>query len=140
LTHGVILLQSDAGLADRLFDLSRTLKGLLLEYRPQVIVVEKVFLGKSPESAFKLGHARGIVLAEASASGARVVEISTRYAKKQVTGTGAADKAQVQLALGRLLKLNQFVNEDASDALALAWAEGLKALSERTIYDRMVEG
>jgi crossover junction endodeoxyribonuclease RuvC len=136
----VILLEPGVPLADRLFDLSRTLRGLLLEYRPEVVVVEKVFLGKSAESAFKLGHARGVVLAEAVASGARLAEIATRQAKKLVTGTGAADKSQVQLALGHLLKLNHFVNEDASDALALAWAEGLRVLASRIVYDRMVEG
>jgi len=70
-----------------------------------VAVVERVFLASNPRSAIVLGQARGALLASLGGSGVRVVEIAAREAKKAVTGTGAADKAQVQIMVMRLLKL-----------------------------------
>lgn len=132
--HGVILLADEAGFPERLLALSDSLKMILKKYEVSQIVIEKMFLGKSAESAFKLGHARGVVMAEAARSGAQIFEYATRAVKKSVAGTGAASKEEVQKALMSQLRLRQIVNLDASDALALAvhhaqeWRTQLKIL------------
>lgn len=120
INHGVICLSSGADLAFRLKEISESLGSLIKKYQPHHVVVEKIFLGKSADSAFKLGHARGVALSEAAKSGAEVYEYATRAVKKAVTGTGSATKEQVQLALQRRLRISQVVNLDGSDALALA--------------------
>lgn len=119
IVHGVIMLD-EKSLSDRLQALSETLRELFDRHRPQHCVVEKIFLGKNADSAFKLGHARGVVLAEAARAKSLIFEYATRSVKKGVTGHGGADKEQVSLAVRAQLQLQKLVNYDASDALALA--------------------
>lgn len=128
--HGVIQLEAGAPLGERLRDLSDSLAMILKRYSPSVVVIEKIFLGKSADSAFKLGHARGIAMSEASRSGASIVEYATREVKKAVTGNGGATKEEVQLALRRMLSLSRVVNFDGTDALALTVCHAQKIWTE----------
>lgn len=118
--HGVILLADEAGFPERLLALSDSLQMIFKKYEATHVIVEKIFMGKNADSAFKLGHARGIALSEAARAGARLFEYTTREVKKGVAGTGAATKEQVQLSLKTMLRLTQITNLDASDALAMA--------------------
>ena len=93
---------------------------LMKKYKPQQVSVEKIFLGKNADSAFKLGHARGVSMYESAKGGAEIFEYATRVVKKGIVGTGAADKDQVKMAVMRLLNLKAIQQIDASDALALA--------------------
>lgn len=120
LNHGVILLADEAGFAERLLALSDSLQMILKKYAATHVVIEKIFMGKNADSAFKLGHARGIAMMEAARAGCETHEYATRVVKKSVAGSGAATKEQVQLALKTRLRLTQIVNFDASDALAMA--------------------
>lgn len=131
LNHGVIMLSDEANFPQRMLALGESLQMLLKKHVPHQIAVEKIFLGKSPESAFQLGHARGVVLAESARSGAQIHEYATRSVKKGVTGNGGATKEEVQTTLQKLLGLVKLVNLDASDALALAYFQSQQVLSER---------
>lgn len=128
--HGVIQLDSKASLPLRLKDLSESLAQVFFKYQPDQVVIERIFLGKSAESAFKLGHARGVAMSEASKVGALLFEYATREVKKAVAGTGAASKEQVQLALQRQLQLTRVVNFDGTDALALTVCHAQKIWTE----------
>lgn len=94
---------------------------LLEKLQPEVTVIERVFLGKNADSAFKLGHARGITVAASIRAGCEVVEYATRAVKKGITGSGSATKEQVQIVLYSALGLAGKTRADASDALALAY-------------------
>lgn len=96
-------------------------ENLLAKIRPDVTVIEKVFLGRNADSAFKLGHARGVALAAAIKSGSEVVEYATRKVKQGITGNGGASKEQVQVVLFSALGIRGRAQFDASDALALAY-------------------
>lgn len=104
---------------ERLGQLQLAVKNIFETYRPKDVAVEKVFLAKNPDSAFKLGHARGVLLAEAGLSGARLGEYAARHVKKVLTGNGAASKDEVQLWVLRLLQIKEY-RWDATDALAIA--------------------
>jgi crossover junction endodeoxyribonuclease RuvC len=56
-----------------------------------------------------------------------VFEYATRQIKQAVVGTGNAEKAQVQLMMRSLLKLDGPVPSDAADALAAAVCHALRA-------------
>lgn len=101
-------------------ELGEALESLLAKYKPQQVVIEKIFLGKNADSAFKLGHARGVAMYEAAKTEAHVVEYATRVVKKGIVGNGGASKEDVQSCLQRLLKIKAIERLDASDALALA--------------------
>lgn len=131
--HGVIQLNSASALPLRLRDLSECLAQVFSKYQPDQVVIEKIFLGKSAESAFKLGHARGVAMSEASKVGAQLFEYATREVKKAVAGTGAATKEQVQMALQRQLQLKRVVNFDGTDALALTVCHAQKIWTEMVL-------
>ncbi len=120
INHGVIFVDDEKDLSKRLLALADHLRAILEKYRPHHVAIEKIFLGKSADSAFKLGHARGIALAESARCKSEVHEYATRAVKKGVAGTGAASKEDVYQAVRAQLRLQSLVNFDASDALALA--------------------
>lgn len=121
-SHGIIQLKTGSlSFNDRLLLLSQNLDHILKKYQPNIVVVEKLFLGKNPDSAFKLGHARGICIAKAMESRCMVYEYTPREVKKTITGSGSSDKIQVAEVLKFMLGINHFDFLDASDALALAY-------------------
>jgi crossover junction endodeoxyribonuclease RuvC len=121
LSHGVIAPPSSMEFCARIGVIAGEIEALLERVTPNVTVVERVFLGKNADSAFKLGHARGVVIASAVRAGSNVVEYATRAVKKGITGNGGASKDQVQAVLFALLGIRGRVQMDASDALALAF-------------------
>ncbi len=119
-SHGVIVMDTDAGFPARMMQLGTAFQAIVQKYQPDHVAIEKIFLGKNADSAFKLGHARGVVMYEGIRGGAEVFEYATRLVKKGVTGDGGASKEQVQAVLKALLRLPKIERLDASDALAMA--------------------
>lgn len=105
---------------DRLGIIYEGLREIVAEFQPDEVAIERVFLAKNPSSALKLGQARGVAIAAVVASSLGVSEYAAREVKLAVTGTGGADKAQVQHMVRVLLKLAGTPAEDAADALAIA--------------------
>ena len=105
---------------DRLGIIYQGLREIVAEFQPDEVAIERVFLAKNPSSALKLGQARGVAIAAVVASKLGVSEYAAREVKLAVTGTGGADKAQVQHMVRVLLKLAGTPAEDAADALAIA--------------------
>jgi crossover junction endodeoxyribonuclease RuvC len=137
LRHGVLRPPAGADLADRLHFLHSELLAIVTDEAPEIAVVERVFVAANPSSALVLGQARGAILASLGAAGVRVTELAARQVKKAVTGSGAADKAQMQLMVVRLLSLDQAPPSDAADALALAFTyAGAGPLAELPIRGR----
>ncbi len=121
LDHGIIRLNEKLSLAERLKRLQEELHKIYCQFPVTTTVVEKIFFGKNADSAFKLGHARGVCLLVSAQHGVQLEEYAARYVKKCVTGSGAASKDHVQLVLMNLLGLRGGpLAFDASDALALA--------------------
>ena len=97
-----------------------TISEIITEYKPDEFAIERVFVGKNSDSALKLGHARGVAMCAASMAGLEVSEYAPREIKLAATGSGSADKTQVQHMVKVLLGLNKSPSEDAADALAIA--------------------
>ncbi len=93
---------------------------LVGEHHPDMIAIERVFLHRNPDSALKLGQARGVALCAAASLGASVHEYAPRAIKMAVTGYGAAAKPQVAQMVRTLLCLEAVLAADAADALAAA--------------------
>jgi crossover junction endodeoxyribonuclease RuvC len=93
---------------------------LVAEHRPDEIAVERVFVHRNPDSALKLGQARGAALCATFGGGATLHEYSPREVKLAVVGTGSAEKEQVQRMVKVLLALDGRLGADAADALAIA--------------------
>lgn len=108
------------GLAERLQLIFRHVGELVDAYAPGEVAIERVFIHVNPDSALKLGQARGAALCAATAGGASVHEYTPREVKLALTGTGAAEKAQVQHMVKALLAVDGRLGADAADALAIA--------------------
>ncbi len=120
LEYGVLKFDSKDDLTRRLLEIGQGVRELFQEYKPDHISIEKIFLGKNADSAFKLGHARGVVIYEALRENIEVYEYATRVVKKGITGNGGADKEHVRSVIQNILKIPPVKSLDASDALALA--------------------
>jgi crossover junction endodeoxyribonuclease RuvC len=118
---GVITTPTTDELPSRLASLSRELRALLNELRPDAVVVERVFFQTNVRTAMSVGQASGLALAAASEAGCDVVQYTANEVKQAVTGYGAAPKEQVQRMVQSLLGLAVVPKPaDAADALALA--------------------
>lgn len=138
INHGVILLDADAAFPLRMRELGKAFREVMLKYRPQHVVIEKIFLGKNADSAFKLGHARGVIMYEAGLGLADVAEYATRSVKKGITGNGGSSKEEVMTVLKAVLKVPNIQRLDASDALAMACYHAYE-LQKKAIFDRSVD-
>ena len=120
--HGVIVPETEDSDASRLFFISSHLDEILNNYKPSLAVIEKIFVSASGESALKLGMARGVALnVIASKKNILIIELTARFVKKAITGSGAADKNQIKFMIEKLLA-KRVDKLDASDALAIAIA------------------
>ncbi len=103
------------------FYLYTALEELIERYHPDVIAVETQFVYKNPQTAMKLGMARGMALLISGKYDIPLFEYAPRKAKLAVVGNGGASKQQVQQMIKVLLNLSVLPEpEDAADALALA--------------------
>lgn len=93
---------------------------LMDNYSPAEVAIEQVFMHQNPNSALKLGHARGVAMVAAASHRVKVSEYSAREIKQTVVGYGAAEKSQVSHMVVNLLSLNSAPQTDAADALAIA--------------------
>ncbi len=105
---------------DRLKQIFTGVAELVTQHCPDEVAIERVFMHRNADSALKLGQARGAALSATFAVSASVFEYAPREIKQAVVGTGAAEKAQVQLMVKRLLKLSGEMGADAADAIAIA--------------------
>lgn len=118
--HQPINLLDAADFPARLKLLLDALDGLISRYAPQEVAIEKVFMARNPDSALKLGQARGAAMCAAVLRGLTVHEYAAKEVKLAVVGKGGADKKQVQYMMGLMLNLPGKIQADAADALAVA--------------------
>ncbi|MBU2966456.1 crossover junction endodeoxyribonuclease RuvC [Amphritea opalescens] len=116
---GCIRLKGDE-LAVRLAQIYAGVTQLIEQFCPQEMAIEQVFMARNPDSALKLGQARGVAIVAGANQGLEVAEYAARKVKQAVVGNGSAEKSQVQHMVKSILKLPGLPQADAADALAIA--------------------
>lgn len=119
LTHGHIRVKG-SDFAQKLGHIHAALGEVIAQWQPQEVAVEQVFLSNNPMSALKLGQARGAAITAAVSRQLSVSEYAPRLIKKVVTGSGSADKQQVQTMVRAMLAIEPALQADAADGLAIA--------------------
>ncbi len=114
----------DGTFAERLKRIYISIGDIVVEYRPDMVAVETVFMARNAGSALKLGQARSAALCATFAHDIEVFEYAPREIKQAVVGNGGATKEQVQHMIVALLQLNASPSADAADALATAICHG----------------
>jgi crossover junction endodeoxyribonuclease RuvC len=118
--HAPLLLLGEGEFPQRLRRLLDQLGEVIETWRPDEVAIEKVFMARNPDSALKLGHARGAALCAVVLRDLPVHEYAAKEIKLAVVGTGGADKTQIQHMVGIMLGLQGKLQADAADALAVA--------------------
>lgn len=119
---GVIRTQQVSGIASRLAMIHDALADVIGEFRPDALVIEKLYAHyKHPATAILMGHARGVVCLLSGSQRLPLISVASTHIKKVVTGHGHAGKLQIQRMVQHYLRLKHLPEPpDVADALAIA--------------------
>lgn len=120
ITSGVITLPPVKSLSQKLEIIYDELNKTIRKHLPDEFVIETAFYGKNVQSTLKIAYVRGVSILAAAHNKVPVNEYSPREIKKAVVGNGAAAKEQVNYMVKNILKINEKMKYDESDALAIA--------------------
>lgn len=119
--YGAIRTSPKDSAPERLLEIHVRMTELIEKYRPDVIVMERLFFAKNQTTAIAVGKACGVMQFTAAQRGIGVVEYTPMEVKQAVVGYGGAEKKQIQYMVQRILNLKETPEpDDAADALALA--------------------
>lgn len=123
----------------RLYSIQKQLKSLLKQHKPDCVIVEQLFFGVNSRTAMTVGQARGVVLSAAAGYKIPIFEYQGLHVKSVLTGSGKADKKQIQKSVMKYLgkrKLEKPINgylDDAADALAVAICHVIKSQNAKRL-------
>ncbi|MDD3622730.1 MAG: crossover junction endodeoxyribonuclease RuvC [Methanofollis sp.] len=121
LDYGCIETSPDCSQSERLLEIYERVSALLDEYNPTWVVLERLFFSKNVTTAMRVSEARGILLLAAEQHKIPIAEYTPNQIKQAVTGSGRAEKHQVQEMMRRLLRLQEVPRpDDTADGLAIA--------------------
>ena len=118
--HAPLVLLGAEDFPQRLRVLLDGLTAVIATWQPDEVAIEKVFMARNPDSALKLGQARGAAISAVVLRDLPVHEYAAKEVKLALVGKGSADKTQVQHMVGAMLNLKTKLQPDAADALAVA--------------------
>lgn len=118
---GILATSKDDSLPERLKVIHTDLTQMMEEHAPAALAMEQVFFGRNSTTAFAVGQACGVVLLTAACHGIPVHTYKPAQIKQALTGSGRADKHQMQQAVTMMLQLSAVPQpDDAADGLAIA--------------------
>ncbi len=121
LSYGCLETSPKDAMEKRLLRVHETLETLLASFPIDCMAVEKLYFGKNKTTAEMVWQARGVVLLMAALAGKPLVEPNPGDVKIAVSGSGNAEKMQIQRMVQRLLNLSELPRpDDAADGLAIA--------------------
>lgn len=109
----------------RLVAMAEAFEEWLERYRPDAVAVERVFAQHNVRTVTGTAQVAGLAMVAATRAGIPVSLHTPSEVKAAVTGSGRAEKAQVQEMVRRILRLDERPSPaDAADALAIAVTHG----------------
>lgn len=118
---GVIYTEPGEPMTQRLAELARDLREVVAEHQPAAAAIEQVFLNNNRQTAMAVARASGVALLVLAEAGVDVAEYTPSAVKMALTGSGTADKVQMQRVIAMRLGLTTPPDPaDAADALAVA--------------------
>ncbi len=131
LESNVLITHPDLEPENRLKFLYNNLSDILAKFKPDVMVIEKLFFNTNAKTAIAVGQARGISMLSAAKKKIKVSEYTALEAKLALTGYGRSDKKVMQEAVKKIFKLKDKIkSDDANDAVAMALCYVKKVLLE----------
>jgi crossover junction endodeoxyribonuclease RuvC len=124
---GLIETHKDTAAAIRLVQIHDQICTLIEKYKPDIMVIEKVFFASNAKTVIRVGQAQGVMLFCAANHNLECAEYAPGTIKKMISGNGRSNKKEMQAALRTIFgpkvrskphKKTHFDN--AADALAIA--------------------
>lgn len=121
INYGCIETKAGVPMPQRLRALQLGIRDVIDIYHPDDVAFEELFFSHNVTTALMVGAARGAAIISAAEYTQNLYEYTPMQIKQAVTGSGRADKKQVQQMVKLLLKLDQIPKpDDAADAIACA--------------------
>lgn len=118
---GVISTSKHLADSCRLQEIYHDMTGLLAQFEPDVVSIEKIFFFKNAKTLVPVSQARGVLLLAVRQHNIPVFEYTPMQVKQSITGYGKSTKSEIQDMLVQLLTLSTRPRpDDAADALAMA--------------------
>jgi crossover junction endodeoxyribonuclease RuvC len=123
LSFGAIRTTPGTDISQRLLLIQREIVLLLQLWRPDIVGIERLAVGRNTPTVVAVSQARGVMVAACAAAGVAIAELTANQVKLGVTGFGRASKGQVARLLRAQLHIpGPIAPDDAADALAIAVA------------------
>ncbi len=121
INYGCVETFAHTPMQHRLRSLYQGVRDLTSIYQPDEVAFEELFFAHNVTTALMVGAARGAAIIAASEHTEKLYEYTPMQIKQAVTGSGRADKKQVQQMVRLLLRLDEVPKpDDAADAVACA--------------------
>ena len=119
---GTIRSRPGQPMTERLRTIHARLLAIVDEFAPGALSLERNFVARNVQSAFRIGEARAIAMLAAAERELPLYEYPPNTVKLAVAAFGHADKEQIAYMVRRTLGLGSSTElaSDATDALALA--------------------
>lgn len=118
---GIIRTKPGVPLCERLRSIHAALSAVIAEHAPESVAVEEMFFIKVANTIRATLQARGVILLAAAQAGLSVSEYNPKTVKLAITGSGSAEKAQMQRVVQKALNLAEMLRpDDVADAAAIA--------------------
>ena len=121
LGYGCIETKAGTPMQHRLRTLQLGVRDLTLMYRPDEVAFVELFFAQNVTTALMVGAARGAAIIAAAEYTEHLYEYTPMQIKQTITGSGKADKKQIQQMVKMLLRMDELPKpDDAADAIACA--------------------
>lgn len=124
--YGIIETAPDITLPKRLLKIHHGITAIIEEYRPDQMVMEKLFFKNNKTTASDVTKAIGVMTLAAGRHDLEIYEYTPTQVKQSITGYGQAPKKQIQLMIMKIFNIREIPKpDDAADALAVALCHSL---------------
>lgn len=123
ITSGCIKTSSKQKIQLRLLEIYKKLSKIIIKYKPNLIVLERLFFFKNQKTVISVSQAQGIVLLLTAENKINVDFLTPLQIKEIITGYGQADKKSVQKMLKLIYNIDiKPSQDDEADAIACGLA------------------
>jgi len=117
----------------RLSMIYREIQTLCKDHQPDILSIERLFFATNVKTAMAVSESTGVIKLAATRKKVPVVEYAPMQIKKEVTGSGRADKNEMKKEVRKLLnfrspKKKKTHFDDVCDALAVAICHARKSV------------
>jgi len=124
--YGIIKTSPNDKLEERYLSIHLGLDDIIKKYQPERAALEKLFFANNSKTAMSVSGAIGVIMLTLKLNNIPFSDYTPKQIKLAITGSGSADKEQMQHMTSRILKQKKINGpDDAADALAIALCHAL---------------